>query len=110
MNNVERDNLIVKMRADGKTIPSIAECLGLAITTINVVLQFYANFIVSAAPPEGMSVRTAYLIWRSLGSWPTSTNAEELVLRSQAFMGAPGTQRKDWRDFDAWVARVRQTG
>ncbi|WP_037083048.1 hypothetical protein [Neorhizobium vignae] len=102
-----RDNLIVKLRADGETIPTIAKQLGLPTTTIKVVLQNHAYCIVDTPPPAGMSIRTACLIWRSLGSWPTSANAGELSLRKQAFMRAPGTKRKDWRDFDAWVARSR---
>lgn len=110
MNKAERDNLIVKLCAEGESIPSIAQKLSLPITTIRVVLQSHAYCIVSTPPPEGMSIRTAYLIWRSLGTWPTSANVEELSLRKQAFMRAPGTKRKDWRDFDAWVDRARQSG
>jgi hypothetical protein len=109
MDKVARDNLIVKMRADGETIPAIAEVLGLSVATIKIVLQNHAYCIVSTPPPEGMSIRTAWLIWQSLGTWPTSANAEELALRKHAFMRAPGTKRKDWREFDDWVMRVRSS-
>lgn len=110
MDKVERDNLIVKMRADGRTIPSISQELGLPTTRIKFVLQNHAYYIVSTPPPEGMSIRTAYLIQQALGTWPTSANAEELAHRKQALMRASGTKRKDWLDFDDWVMRVRQSG
>jgi hypothetical protein len=110
MDKVVRDNLIVKLRADGETIQAIAQRLGLPTTRVKLVLLNHAHCIVSTPPPEGMSVRTAYLIQQALGSWPTSANAEELALRKQAFMRAPGTRRRDWRDFDEWVMRVRQSG
>jgi hypothetical protein len=106
MDKVERDNLIVKMRASGKTIASISQELGLPMTRI----RNHAYCIVSTPPPDGMSIRTAYLIQQALGTWPTSANAEELALRKPAFMRAPGTKRKDWREFDDWVPRVLKSG
>ncbi|MCQ1855816.1 hypothetical protein [Neorhizobium galegae] len=106
MDKVERDNLIVKMRADGESMSSIAQKLSLPATTVRVVLDRFAYCIVSASPPEGMSIRTAWLIWQSFGTWPTSGNTEALALRKYEFMRAAGTKRKDWQDFDAWLDRV----
>jgi hypothetical protein len=95
-NTIERDNLIIRMKALGNPIFKIAEVLGVSSSLVTRVLHSNARNITAERPPIGMAVKTAFLIERTFGVWPSSESAAELSGRLADFQKAAGTGRAQW--------------
>lgn len=105
MNKTERDNLILRMAAGGQPTTKISEATGLSYHGVRSMLDRNRHFITDRLPPAGMRVRTACLVFRTVGIWPEADNAEEVADRRPDFQRG-GTKRTDWNDLDAWLARA----
>ncbi|WP_134102461.1 hypothetical protein [Neorhizobium sp. R1-B] len=104
MDKIERDNLIVKMAALGVKPKVIADEIGIPLSRVKSALSSHQFCITPFDPPQGMSVKTAWRIYVTLGDWPSDKTMEKLAGRMEQFMQAPGTRLKDWDEYRMWLA------
>ncbi len=105
INKIERDNSVIRMKALGIPSSTIAELLGVSNVVVTRVLHRNAHNITAERPPAGMSVKTACLIRRAFGVWPSSETTTELAGRLADFQKSPGAKRTHWDQFAEWLAR-----
>jgi uncharacterized circularly permuted ATP-grasp superfamily protein len=110
MNKVERNNQIVRMKACGSSVAHIAKVLGVSPNIVERVLSRNVHNITSEPPPNGMSVRTAFLIQSTFGVWPSVESIGQLSGRLAEYRIAPGTQRIHWEQFAEWLSRQGSNG
>jgi hypothetical protein len=107
MSNKERNNRIIRRRARGSSIPTIAE--GISVASVRYILSRNQYCISERVPPLGLSVRSAWCIEQVFGIWPSESNAEEIAGRQVEFLRAPGTTMRIWRDIEGWIDSLHRS-
>jgi hypothetical protein len=106
MSKIERNNDIVRMRAQGASVADIAATKAIPPTTVRGILNSHSFCITDRDPPAGLSVRNAWRINQALGIWPSPENAEEIRSQKIPFLRAPGTRSIHWKEIETWIDTV----
>ncbi len=106
MSQIERNNRIIALRAQGHTIAAIAGEFSLSGTGVRRILQVNRLCITDTPVPPEISVRTAHLTQESTGLWPSDETAAEINERWWYVFRSPGVQMKNMDELSSWLLRL----
>ena len=106
MSQIERNNRIIALRAQGHSIAAIAGEFALSGSGVRRILQVNRLCITDTPVPPEISVRTAHLTQESTGLWPSEETAAEIRQRWWCIFRSSGVQRKNMDELSCWLLRL----
>jgi hypothetical protein len=107
MQKIERNNRIIRQRAQGVSVSDIARIEAMSQSSVRSILNNHRFCITDEEPPAGLSVRNAWYIQQTFGFWPTAADTEAIAPRELDFLRGPGTTLRYWREIETWIQSTR---